>query len=387
MAEEKDLWTLSLGDSTVSSGNNSKATHMFSMMDTLVAHRQFNGSEPAPLVLETDDEKVLNKAAEYAAQKGYDLVASTPEQNLQIKAVQDKVAGEEIADGELGPSKQKALDLLGIDKKVLEEFDAAIPYSDDPTMRASERAESAKRHAKIAAREEDYREKGWLPPARLPTPAPAVEKDPLSKLEDIARGAASAEKDDPAADIAKIAAQTKALPDPFPKPAAQKEQDGPLAGAQPPRPAPEMSFPEKRPAEVLAHRWTVPTAKDHGNRIVITRMGMLAVTPPQQRERHDLVSAALLKSRERFGEPVRVTGNKAFENAVIKAAIEQGIPLEMGSDRGEKAYALALANEKKCGLEKAMGALTPSKERGAPERPTATIPPAKAKGQSRELAR
>jgi hypothetical protein len=382
MAEEKDLWKLSLGDSTVSSGNNSKATHMFSMMDTLVAHRRFNGSEPAPLVIETDNDKVLNKAAEYAAQKGYDLVASTPEQNLQIKAVQDKVVGEEIADGELGPSKQKALDLLAIDKKVLEEFDAAIPYSDDPTMRASERAESAKRHAEIAAREEEYREKGWLP-----KPAPAVEKDPLSKLEDIARGAAPVEKDDPAADIAKIAEQTKALPDPFPKP-AQKEQDGPaLAGVQPPRPAPEMSFPEKRPAEVLAHRWTVPTAKDHGNRIVITRMGMLAVTPPQQRERHDLVSAALLKSRERFGEPVRVTGNKAFENAVIKAAIEQGIPLEMGSDRGEKAYALALANEKKRGLEKAMGTLTPSKERGAPERPTATIPPAKAKGQSRELTR
>ncbi len=385
---EKDLWKLSLGDNTVSSGKNLKPTHLFSTMDTLVAHRQFNGSEPAPLVIETDDEKVLNKAAEYAAQKGYDLVASTPEQNLQIKAVQDKVAGEEIADGELGPSKQKALDLLGIDKKVLEEFDAAIPYSDDPTMRASERAESAKRHAEIAAREEDYREKGWLPPARLPTPAPAVEKDPLSKLEDIARGAAPAEKDDPAADIAKIAEQTKALPDPFPKP-AQKEQDGPLAGAQTPRPAPEMSFPEKRPAEVLAHRWTVPTAKDHGNRIVITRMGMLAVTPPQQRERHDLVSAALLKSRERFGEPVRVTGNKAFEAAVIKAAIEQGIPLEMGSDRGEKAYALALANEKKRGLEKAMGTLTPSKskERGAPDMPVATIPSARAKGQSRELAR
>ena len=131
----------------------------------------------------------------------------------------------------------------------------------------------------------------------------------------------------------------------------------------------------------------MPTAKDHGNRIVITRMGMLAVTPPQQRERHDLVSAALLKSRERFGEPVRVTGNKAFEAATIKAAIEQGIPLEMGSDRGEKAYALALANEKKRGLEKAMGTLAPSKERGSPDMPVATIPSAKAKGQSRELAR
>ncbi|MHB8249624.1 MAG: hypothetical protein ACYDCX_12175, partial [Acidithiobacillus sp.] len=78
--------------------------------------------------------------------------------------------------------------------------------------------------------------------------------------------------------------------------------------------------------------------------------------------------------------------------AVIKAAIEQGIPLEMGSDHGEKAYALALANEKQRGLEKAMGTLAPSKERGSPELPTATIPPVrgaapKAKGQGRELAR
>ncbi len=377
---EKDLWTLSMGDNTVSSGKNLKPTHLFSTMDTLVAHRKFNGSEPAPLVIETDDEKVLNKAAEYAAQKGYDLVSPDPEQNLKIITKQNAMAGEEIAEGQLEPSiqlqkgvaplqgvtpenadveKQKALERLGKDKEDLYEFDRAIDYSDDPRMRERERAESAKKHAEIAAREKEYGEKGWLP-----TP---------EKVKQV-------ETDDPAADIAKIAEQTKALPDPFPKP-AQKEQDGQAA----PRPAPDMSFPEKRPAEVLAHRWGVPRAKDHGNRIVVTRMGMLAVTPPQQRERHDLVSAALLKSRERFGEPVRVTGNKAFENAAIKAAIEQGIPLEMGSDRGEKAYALALANEKKRGLEKSMGQLTPSKERGAPDMPVATIPSAKAKGQGREL--
>jgi hypothetical protein len=176
------------------------------------------------------------------------------------------------------------------------------------------------------------------------------------------------EQDDPTADIAKIAAQMKVAAE-----VPLSEQVQPVAGVQPPAGV-RPDFPEKRPAEVLAHRWSVPTAKDHGNRIVITRMGMLAVTPPQKRERHDLVSAALLKSRERFGDPVRVTGNKAFENAVIKAAIEQGIPLEMGSDRGEKAYSLALANEKKRGLEKATGTLTPSRERGAP-----------AKGKGHEL--
>ena len=383
MAEEKDLWTLSAGEQHRASGKNRSASYMFANMDELVASG--NGQ---PLVIDADDEKVLNKAADYAAQKGYDLVSPDPEQNLKIMAKQNAMAGEEIAEGQLEPSsqlqigvapqqgvapenadveKQKALERLGRDKEDLYEFDRAIDYSDDPRMRERERAESAKKHAEIAARETEYQEKGWLPTAE--------------KVKRV-------ETDDPAADIAKIAEQTKALPDPF-------AQQAP-AGVQSPHHTQDLrrpqDFPEKRPAEVLAHRWGVPRAKDHGNRIVVTRMGMLAVTPPQQRERHDLVSAALLKSRERFGEPVRVTGNKAFENAVIKAAIEQGIPLEMGSDRGEKAYALALQNEKKRGLEKSMGQLAPSKEREkalqgaalqAAALPGAT--PEKAKGKGREL--
>lgn len=344
MTEDRDLWALSAGEQSCTNGKNVTPVHLYSKMDELAAMGQ-------PLVIETDDEKVLNKAAEYAAQKGYDLASPDPEQNLKIITKQNALAGEEIAEGELGPSKQKALEALAHDQQALEEFDAAIPYSDDPSMRDSERAESARRHAEIEAREEEYREMGWLP-----------KQEPARQVE----------QDDPVADIAKIAEQTKALPDPIPAP-AQKEPDAPDAGVRPQRPAP-LSFPEKRPAEVLARRLRVPTVKDHGNRIVVTRMGMLAVTPPQRRERQDLVSAALLKARERFGDPVRVTGNKAFENAVIRAAIEQGIPLEMGSDRGEKAYALALRGEEKR-LAKTMGQLSPAKERAIE------------KGQGRELAR
>ncbi|MBU2862010.1 hypothetical protein HF290_16980 [Acidithiobacillus ferrooxidans] len=383
MAEEKSLWALSAGDQKRVSGKSRSATFMYSNMDELAQ----GGNGPAggdrqPIIIETEDDKVLGKAAEYAAQKGYDLASADPEQNLKIITKQNAMAGEDIAEGQLEPSiklqkgvgplqavdpdveKQKALEQLTADKAEVSGLWQSLASSDDPDDKARDAKKAKALEAEITEREKAYREKGWLPPASLPNPEEAAEK--------------ALEQDDPVADIAKIAEQTKALPDPF----AQPEQ-----GVQNPVQQQAQDFPEFRPAKTLAHRWSVPTAKDHGNRIVITRMGMLAVTPPQKRERHDLVSAALLKSRERFGEPVRVTGNKAFENAVIKAAIEQGIPLEMGSDRGEKAYALALANEKKRGLEKAMGTLTPSKERGAPERPTATIPPAKAKGQSRELAR
>ena len=376
MAEEKSLWALSVGDQKRVSGKSRSATFMYSNMDELA-----QGGNGQPIIIETEDEKVLNKAAEYAAQKGYDLASADPEQNLKIIAKQNAMAGEEIAEGQLEPSiklqkavaplqavapddeKQKALEQLAKDRAEVRSLWQDLSASDDPDDKARDAKKAKALEAEITEREKAYREKGWLPPASLPNPEKAAEK--------------ALEQDDPAADIAKIAEQTKALPDPFAQP-EQGDRKDPVA----------QDFPEFRPAKTLAHRWSVPTAKDHGNRIVITRMGMLAVTPPQKRERHDLVSAALLKSRERFGEPVRVTGNKAFEAAVIKAAIEQGIPLEMGSDRGEKAYALALANEKKRGLEKAMGTLAPSKEREAPgvALPGAT-PKAKAKGQGRELAR
>ncbi len=393
MAEEKSLWALSAGDQKRVSGKSRSATFMYSNMDELAQ----GGNGPAggdrqPIIIETEDDKVLGKAAEYAAQKGYDLASADPEQNLKIITKQNAMAGEDIAEGQLEPSiklqkgvgplqavdpdveKQKALEQLTADKAEVSGLWQSLASSDDPDDKARDAKKAKALEAEITEREKAYQEKGWLP-------KPAVAKD----------------VDDPAADIAKIAAQTKALPDPF----AQPEQ-----GVQNPVQQQAQDFPEFRPAKTLAHRWSVPTAKDHGNRIVITRMGMLAVTPPQKRERHDLVSAALLKSRERFGEPVRVTGNKAFEAAVIKAAIEQGIPLEMGSDRGEQAYALALANEKKRGMEKAMGTLAPSKEREAPgvalpgasgirssltshsgscAFPNAATP--KAKGQGRELAR
>lgn len=264
--EERNLWVLSAGDKRRANGKNVTPVHLFSTMDELAL-----GAEQ-PLIIETQNLTVLHKAAEYAAQKGYDLVSPDPAQNLEIMARQNALAGEEIAEGELGPSKQK---MVAVDLPEVE-----------PAAKTTQKA---------------------------------VETDDL-------------------ADFSKIEKDTQSLPDPFSNTESTK---GPTKGPT------KLDFPAKNPPEVLAKRFGIARAKDHGNRIVITRMGMLAVTPPQRRARHELVTAALLKSRERFGDLVRVEGNKAFEKAVIHAAIEQGIPLEMGSERGEKLYALALQGEEK----------------------------------------
>ncbi|MHB8225031.1 hypothetical protein, partial [Acidithiobacillus sp.] len=312
MAEEKSLWALSAGDQKRVSGKSRSASHMFSNMDDLAqAGNGPAGGDRQPIIIETEDDKVLGKAAEYAAQKGYDLASADPEQNLKIIAKQNAMAGEEIAEGQLEPSitlqrsvgpdveKQKALEQLTADKAEVSGLWQSLASSDDPDDKARDAKKAKALEAEIAEREKAYQEKGWLP-----KPEKTAEKA----------------VDDPASDIAKIAAQTKALPDPFAQQIAAQTKALPDPFAQqgdPEAQTQQQDFPEFRPAKTLAHRWSVPTAKDHGNRIVITRMGMLAVTPPQKRERHDLVSAALLKSRERFGEPVRVTGNKAFEAAVI----------------------------------------------------------------------
>ncbi len=389
MTMEKDLWVLHAGDQTRTSGKNKKAAHLITNMDEMAA------TVGGTLIIETDEEKVLAKAAEYATQKGYDLISPVPEQNLQIKAIQEKLAGEEIGEGELGPSlqkqrdvqpdpeeeKQKLLEALAADRQSLENFDHDMAYSEDPVSWKSELAESKRRHAELDAREAEYQEKGWLPKkaepeaeVAVPGAAPAVVPEAPKK----GFGVHAPEADpaqqgiDPVADIAQMAEQAKAQKNPFHD--AELENQNPKKALAP---AP-MDFPEKRPAEVLATRFKVPTAKDHGNRLVITKMGMLAVYPPQFRKREELVTATLLKARERFGDPVRVTGNKAFENEVIKAAIAQGIPLEMGSDRGEKAYALALQGEQKY-LAKTMGKLEPSKERAVEKA-------APAKGVGRGLA-
>jgi hypothetical protein len=114
MAEEKDyLWKLSSGAHSRAGARGMKPAQMYAHMDELAqAGNGPAGGDGQPIVIETDDEKVLNKAAEYAAQKGYDLAAPDPEQNLQIITKQHEMAGEEIAEGQLEPSilRQKGVE-------------------------------------------------------------------------------------------------------------------------------------------------------------------------------------------------------------------------------------------------------------------------------------
>lgn len=246
MEKDKDLWRLSAvgGNGQIRRGApDTKPAYLFGVMDEMAQGGQ-------PLVIETDSEKVLTVAAEYAARKGYDLSAPLHEQNLAIIAAQQKLAGEEIPDGSLGP---------GLAKRIAPE--TALAEEDGPGK---------------------------------PTEPGKTQEDP----------------------------------------------DKAVAQAKPePGKAARQLFPVKNPPEVIARtKRGYPAVRDHGDRIAVTRVAMLAVTPPQKRDRDALLHAALLQARERFGEPVRVSGNSVFEREIARLAVAQGIPLEMTSVNGERHY-------------------------------------------------
>ena len=370
--EKKISWTLSVGDKQITNGKNVTAAYMLSQMDSLAAE-----GAGQPIVIETDVDKVLKTGAEYAAQKGYDLVSADPAQNLKIIEAQKALIGEDIAEGSLAPSvmleksapdpeleKKQALEKLAQDRRDVDTLRLEASYSDDPTQRARELAQAKAIEAEINEREKAFREKGWLPPLENQSPH---QEQPLERTQPAP--VSKVQPDNTVEDIAKIGEQMKAAPNPF-------HPDN--KGVEAPEAPAVQRFPVKTPPELIAlTRHKYPAAKDHGDKLVITRMGMLAVTPNQKRDRADLVQAMLLKSRERFGEPVRITGNAPFEQEVIKAAIAQGIPLEMTSVHGEKAYAKALEAQQrqKPGLGTA-GQMSPSIQKEAP---------AKGKGVGRDL--
>lgn len=311
------VWVLSAdGEPSISDDGNTKPVNLKTQMDTL-------GAKGKTLVIETENEAVLQKAAEYALQKRYDLVSALPEQNLKIHQIQNALSPEkEIAGGELGPS-------ITVQKKL-----------------GYEATNSDGQHAEKTTQKEQGPAKGKATPKK--TTAEVGES-----AEEIT------------ADIQRMAEAPLPQTSLDPKKKQEREEENQTPNRDN---SAQVSFPEKRPAEVLSHRLMIPTVKDHGNRLVVTRMGMMATTPPQFRERDELIANTLMAARERFGEPVRVTGHGAiagrfFEDAVIKAAIAQGIPLEMASDRGEKAYAKALGKHKESILKNEIGSLGPSKQR------------------------
>jgi len=261
------MWKLKAGDVEREDGGNKHKTFLFGQMDEL-------SKGGVPLVIETNSDKVLDAAAEYAAQKGYDLAAPTPEQNLRIMEKQKQVVREDIDGGELGPSVQRQQE------------------PEDP----KKKAEPEQSTANIM--------KDW----------PTLKPQPVDK---------------------------------------QTTKEKPL-------------FPHKDPPDVpVRTKRGYPAIKDYGDKIRVTRVAMLAVTPPQKRDRDEILKVALVQARERYGEPVRVQGGKAFEVSIVRLAVAQGIPLEMASERGQKLYREALlAKEKQKQVSLGdSGSLEPSKQR------------------------
>ena len=140
-----------------------------------------------------------------------------------------------------------------------------------------------------------------------------------------------------------------------------------VQNAAPNRPAPETpKYPRKSPPEILmTSRRGAPYVKDHGDQIAVTRRATLAITRRGKDEREQAISTALMAARERFGEPVRIYGNKAFVDETIKQAVQQGIKLEPAGYYAEKEYARVMTGELKR-REKALqaGNMAPSKSKG-----------------------
>ena len=114
----------------------------------------------------------------------------------------------------------------------------------------------------------------------------------------------------------------------------------------------------------MTSRRGAPYVKDHGDQIAVTRRATLAITRRGKDEREQAISTALMAARERFGEPVRIYGNKAFVDETIKQAVQQGIKLEPAGYYAEKEYARVMTGELKR-REKALqaGNMAPSKSK------------------------
>ncbi|WP_226856734.1 LPD7 domain-containing protein, partial [Acidithiobacillus caldus] len=121
-----------------------------------------------------------------------------------------------------------------------------------------------------------------------------------------------------------------------------------------PEPAPR--FPKKSPPEILlsdAKRGKA-LVLDHGDKVSVTNRAMLGIGREAEDRRNKSVEVALKAARERFGEPVRFSGSRAFEEKTIEMAVRLGIALEPATEHGKRAYEQAL---------EAKNALGPSQNR------------------------
>ena len=214
-----------------------------------------------------------------------------------------------------------------------------------------------KKSVRVQTKDDDGKEV-WIDAERnsyavsvLPKEQAIQEKAPPLHAPDVLKAPA----EDIAAEIGEIAKASESSPmDPF------------AQNTSPNRSAPEaLKYPRKSPPEILmTSRRGAPYVKDHGDQIAVTRRATLAITRRGKDEREQAISTALMAARERFGEPVRIYGNKAFVDETIKQAVQQGIKLEPAGHYAEKEYARVMAGELKL-REKALqaGNMAPSKSK------------------------
>ncbi|WP_241781472.1 LPD7 domain-containing protein [Acidithiobacillus thiooxidans] len=110
---------------------------------------------------------------------------------------------------------------------------------------------------------------------------------------------------------------------------------------QEPDPAPKArpSYPRKNPPEVLlANPKGKPHVLDHGDKVTVTNRAMLGIGRKAEEKRRKAVETALQSAVDRYGQPVRFHGNRAFLEEAVKIAMERGIALEPGSPMAKEIY-------------------------------------------------
>lgn len=190
-----------------------------------------------------------------------------------------------------------------------------------------------------------------------PSLNPEKEKgEALNVGETLAQGTAGPEIAEPAQPApeksveAEIADATGKKPDQEPQQKTITEPD-PLAdwpGTSQKSPEPLMlpekpRFERKNPPEVLfANPKGKPYVLDHGDKVTVTNRAMLGLGHEAAEKRQKAVEIGLKAAVDRFGEPVRFQGNRAFLEETVKVAIERGIALEPASPMARDIYERAI---------------------------------------------
>jgi hypothetical protein len=149
-------------------------------------------------------------------------------------------------------------------------------------------------------------------------------------------------------------------PDPEPQQKAGPEvdplADGPgISQKSPELPVPpeKPRFEHKNPPEVLfANPKGKPYVLDHGDKVTVTNRAMLGLGHEAAEKRQKAVEVGLKAALDRFGEPVRFQGNRAFLEETVKVAMERGIALEPGSPMAQEIYDRAIQRDNQFGPSK-----------------------------------